>query len=418
MNARRTILIFCSSVHGYTHAVILALVPLLLLIRDAETGFDLSWRDSFLFAATSIFIYGFGGIPSGYLSDRFGSLKIILAGLIISLVSLIGIYLCTTSIQFLILISALGFGSSFYHPSGLSLISKVYTEQKGKAMGTHGFIGIFGQIAGPAASGVIGAFWGWRNAYLIWAVVGGAIILINLSLILAKIESKYYNTSSQRSAEVHKTLNLKFFLQTTILLILILTILRGWLYRGTVQVLPFYIEHIFSLDAETAAIRSGIYVTLMYIAGSIGQLIGGGLTDKYGFKKPMLLFGILAFVGLLFMVENWFTVDIGGAGSAISFNSILLGILIFGFAFFAGQPIVNALIAEITPERIRGSFYGFTFFTRFGLSAVALAFIGVFAAQQILIAFYLVMIFTFVSIFVILAIDPKPTVNGSNLKKK
>jgi MFS family permease len=144
----------------------------------------------------------------------------------------------------------------------------------------------------------------------------------------------------------------------------------------------------------------------MYIAGSIGQLIGGGLTDKYGFKKPMLLFGILAFVGLLFMIENWFTVDIGGAGSAISFNSILLGVLIFGFAFFAGQPIVNALIAEITPERIRGSFYGFTFFTRFGLSAMALAFIAVFAAEQMLIAFYLIMIFTFISIFVIFAINP------------
>jgi hypothetical protein len=72
---------------------------------------------------------------------------------------------------------------------------------------------------------------------------------------------------------------------------------------------------------------------------------------------------------------------------------------------------VNALIAEITPEHIRGSFYGFTFFTRFGLSAAALAFIAIFAGQQMLIAFYLVMIFTFISIFIILAIDPNAMIN-------
>jgi MFS family permease len=237
-------------------------------------------------------------------------------------------------------------------------------------------------------------------------------------LILSKIENKYNNNRSPDDVEIQHKLNLKFFLQTTIILILLLTILRGWLYRGTVQVLPFYIENIFSLDAETAAVRSGIYVTLMYIAGSIGQLIGGGLTDKYGFKKPMLLFGILAFGALLFMMDNWFSFDFLGSDSGYSFNSILVGILIFGFAFFAGQPIVNALIAEITPENIRGSFYGFTFFTRFGLSAAALAFIALFAGQQMLIAFYLVMIFTFISIFIILAIDPNAMINGIGNGKK
>ncbi|MCK5560058.1 MAG: MFS transporter [Thermoplasmata archaeon] len=403
MNAKRTILYFCSSVHGYTHAVILALVPLLLLIRDAETGFDLSWRDSFLFAAVMIFIYGAGGIPAGYLSDRFGSLKVILTGLCVSIIALIGIFLCTDSLQFLVLISLLGLGSSFYHPSGLSLISKIYSAKKGTAMGTHGFVGIFGQIAGPAVSGVMGAVWGWRSAYLIWAVVGVVVVLVNISLILKKIESKYNSDHQEVPGEATK-MDLKFMFQALIILILLLTIFRGWLYRGTVQVLPFFIEHTLELNVETAAAIGGIYVTLMYIAGSAGQLIGGSLSDKYGFKKPFLGFALLALIALIFMLDNWFSFEVAINNTEFAINSLLLGAMVFGFAFFGGQPIINAYIGDITPAKIRGAFYGITFFTRFGLSAIALILIGVLASEHILVAFYLVMIFAVISILIILAI--------------
>ena len=81
---RKLLLYFSSAAHAYTHIVILAIIPLLPLIQSADSGFDLSWRVSFLFAALALFFFGLGAVPMGYLSDRIGPLKVISAGLIVS----------------------------------------------------------------------------------------------------------------------------------------------------------------------------------------------------------------------------------------------------------------------------------------------------------------------------------------------
>jgi MFS family permease len=405
METKKIILYFSSTIHGYTHAVELSLIPLLLLIQSAETGFDLSWRDTFLFAAASIFLFGFGGLPSGYFADKYGSLKIILCGLIISILSAVGLFFCTNSIQFLVLISLLGLGSSFYHPSGLSLISKFYPDKKGKPMGTHGFVGIFGQIAGPLVAGLMGAIYGWRSVYLFWAIIGLVLVYFNIILILKRYEMDLKPKQTSSKIEISK-LDKKFLFQSIIILVLFLTIFRGWLYRGTVQVLPFYIEYL-TADMSVGAIAalSGFYITLIYLAGSIGQLTGGYLSDKYGHKRPLLLMSILSLISLFFIIKIWFAYSITIFGFELPLNSLALGIIIFGFAFFGGQPIVNALIGDITPERIRGTFFGFTFLTRFGLSSVSLILIAVLASEFILIAFYLVLVFAIFTIFIVLAIE-------------
>ncbi|MFO7991330.1 MAG: hypothetical protein R6U61_03430 [Thermoplasmata archaeon] len=81
------------------------------------------------------------------------------------------------------------------------------------------------------------------------------------------------------------------------------------------------------------------------------------------------------------------------------FGPFLIGVVLFGFAFFGAQPAVNSIIAEYTPERIRGAFYGITFFTRFGLSSLAMIMVG-FTAENIGMAvpFMVMALFAFVSI--------------------
>lgn len=83
----------------------------------------------------------------------------------------------------------------------------------------------------------------------------------------------------------------------------------------------------------------------------------------------------------------------------IMFGPFLIGVVLFGFAFFGAQPAVNSIIAEYTPERIRGAFYGITFFTRFGLSSLAMIMVG-FTAENIGMAvpFMVMALFAFVSI--------------------
>ena len=94
-----------------------------------------------------------------------------------------------------------------------------------------------------------------------------------------------------------------------------------------------------------------------------------------GSKKPIIIFGILSAVSITLLLTHHVIPGIEGPGG-IMFGPFLIGVVLFGFAFFGAQPAVNSIIAEYTPENIRGRFYGITFFTRFGMSSLAMIMAG------------------------------------------
>jgi MFS family permease len=192
---QKMLLYFSSAAHAYTHIVILAIVPLLPLIQDAGSGFNLAWRDSFLLAAFTLFLFGLGAVPMGYVSDRVGPLKVILAGLVVIIISITMIVTAENVYVFSFALLLLGFGSSFYHPAGLSLVSQVYTEQRGLPMGIHGFLGNLGELSTPLLSGLIGAQFGWRWAYSMWLLVGIVILIVNLVLVSRGIQDHFIDNN-------------------------------------------------------------------------------------------------------------------------------------------------------------------------------------------------------------------------------
>ncbi|HLQ42654.1 MAG TPA: MFS transporter, partial [Thermoplasmata archaeon] len=146
--------------HGVVHANILS-IPIFLLAWQPEFGAtDVTLG---LLAAVGFGFYGLGAVPFGFLADRRPPGRLLLlcaAGIATSMVAVAA----SPSIPFLALsLGALGLFSGIYHPTGLSIISRVVAEQ-GRGMGWHGMGGSLGIAAGPAFVGATLAIgWSWRS---------------------------------------------------------------------------------------------------------------------------------------------------------------------------------------------------------------------------------------------------------------
>jgi MFS family permease len=402
LKKRKELLYFSSVAHAYTHIVILAIIPLLDAIQGSNGGFDISFRQTWLFASAPIFFFGLGAIPTGYLSDRVGPLKIITAGLCVVIISILLIITAQNVVIFGLALVMLGFGSSFYHPAGLSLVSQVFTKKRGLPMGIHGFLGNVGALSTPVISGIVGAVYGWRSAYMLWLAVGVIILIWSLILLSKGVQNTFIannNKSVLRSSlkdVVFKAMSL------TIILVMLYALLFELAYRGTAQFIPFAARDFHNLSGYEFKIVGGIIVSFLIAVGSISQIIGGKMADRYGNKKPLLALSLLAVFALLLMRSNLFAIGLTINGTTFFFDTLLIGAALFGFGIFGTQPIINKFYAEVTPAKIRGLFYGLMFFLKVGLASFALVALAFIPEKDISYGFYILLAFATGAVIIIL----------------
>jgi len=298
----------------------------------------------------------------------------------------------------------LGFGSSFYHPAGLSLISQVITEKRGLPMGIHGFLGNLGELSTPIISGVMGFMFGWRSAYLLWLVLGFIILAVNLILLLRGTQDSFINDNLKIKSANSK--NKSFFqsISPIIMLIIIYALFFELAYRGTIQFIPFAEMRLHELEVGEASIVGGIIVTVLMCTGAVSQLISGKMADRFGNRMPLLGLSVLGVISLLIMNSRAFSFDIAIGDNSFIIDSVLLGAAIFGFGLFGTQPIINKLFAEVTPVDKRGIFYGLNFFTKVGLASMALIALGLLGGESVSSGFYLLLTFTIIATIIALFI--------------
>ena len=385
----RTALIFCCLAHAFTHAVELSFPVLLLFLqKDFDQG---GYAVLALIYAGSLLLFGLGGIPFGIMTDRWGGYAVILVGIGLSLVGA-GLAIVAGEVDSLALFAVallmMGLGISTYHPAGLWVLAEAFPRGKGRshAMGLHGFGGSFGQFLSPILSGVGAALLGWQWVYGGLMVFGVLLGLVGLPLWHSwRTGTKSTRSLSQKQPSVDEHSKkegstylgaLKDLWSYSIAVVVALTISRGLFFRGTSAFIPALARDNWGLSAESG----GLMLSLMLVAGSMGHLMGGWAHGRYGPRKPLAAFAGLSLLALVLLLwpgqPTVVGLELAGLVLELPLGLGFVGMLLFGFAFFSGQPVVNAHIADITPDPIRGLFFGLTFATRFGLASVATGWVG------------------------------------------
>lgn len=347
----RKIVLVATSAHMLTHAYMMIFPTVLVLIaKDTSLGIG----EYFKLGIIGTVCYGFfgiGAIPSGMLADRYGSRRTLTICLFASALSSLVVGLSFSAFLFVLAMVFLGLSASMYHPSGLSFISR-NIERKGKAMGYHGVGGNIGLALGPVLSGAVAAIWGWRSAFILFAILGLILGIIIMGLNVADEIIQHREGDKPRGQARLSSIPL------VLLLIYINSMLYGLCYRGSMMYFPKHFIHNIHFALDNVA-KAGFLVSMVTIAGALGQILGGTLCDR--FKRPEYMYLLVFMFATPLFFSIWLLRDWGLFGSS----------LLFAMFFFAWQPVQNILIAKYSVRGAHGLSYGINFLLIMGVGSLA-----------------------------------------------
>lgn len=150
--------------HGVSHFFHLLLPPLFpWLMHEFGLGF------AAIGATMSVFfvVSGVGQAFAGFAVDRFGPLRVLLAGIACFLAAGIGLAAAHESWMLYAVAGLAGLGNSVFHPADFTVLNRrVRTARLGHAFSIHGLSGNLGWAIAPVFLTGIGAAAGWRAAAL------------------------------------------------------------------------------------------------------------------------------------------------------------------------------------------------------------------------------------------------------------
>ncbi len=336
-------LVIITFAHMFNHTFMnmhQALVPIF------RSELNLDWFTVSLMSSIPLTFQALMSIPSGMLADRFNHRYLISISIILCATAAIMVSQAQSVYLLIISLSILAFSSTFYHPAAFSFTSELFdVSQRNRALGIHGAGGTFGTSIGPITLGLLMAYIGWRNVYLLWA----APISIFAFLVFKKLKPSIsqhnkkelfgINNNSEESVSIKSVLSRE---------LLILLSVIGIGSFGT-QALSPYMTSYFSDVRGIPLGLSTILFGLMSTMGLMSAPIGGYFADKLGEKRWLTI----TFFGILITIT----------GVALSSSIYLLATfyLLNGFFQFAGMAANSSLVARFTPKSRRGLGYGLFF---------------------------------------------------------
>jgi MFS transporter, FSR family, fosmidomycin resistance protein len=314
-------------------------VPLLVDLVAVAYGIDV------LLVAAANFLLWFsitvGAIAFGPVIDRrnlhvegmaFGILALSL-GLILFSVALDGV-----QVPLILLVSSVvaGFGASFYHPTGASILQSYYKGRRiGRYLGINGSAGSLGRALYPSLLLLLGAAFASNalSAQLcgVLGIAFSAIIFIGLrGYERGQRDEVGGSAPVVHAAPKAEPSGLRSTATPALLLLTVISFMRSVAFSGIVSFIPEYIS--FERGAG-AGLSLGALTTLMYSGGIVGQLFFGRLVEEHD-RRLILTLSTLS--SALLLLAYLLTTGVVS----------LVALALFGFANFSGFPIFMSMTSD------------------------------------------------------------------------
>ncbi len=297
--------------------------------------------------------------PSGALADRVGTVTVITGG---AVVAAAGAGLLFLAPEFGVLVGAvvlIGVGTGAHKTVAITLLSMVYTDRTGGALGVMDTVGESAGVIGPALVAVVlAAAVDWRLLFLIGAV--GALALG--AAFRRRVPGRAPGTTDGRADGADDTGAADYlvaFRAPRFAAFSVLAVLTAFTINGLVSFLPLYLSDGAGLPTETASLLFSLF-----FAVSAVQPFTGGVADRVGPLRIIAALLTLALAGLVALLLTTGTLALGVA-------VLGLGVGLHGF-----RPVRDSYFMSVIPDDVAGGTLGIVRTVMLAAAAAAPATVG------------------------------------------
>jgi MFS transporter, DHA1 family, inner membrane transport protein len=301
------------------------------LVPGLESVYAINDATAGVVVSASVGFVGLGVIGSGYLAQRFGDVKAILAGFLIFSVPM-GVTTVANSLPvFSGLFLVASFGSGLMITPSYGLASALIPQRKGFAVSfvTSGYN--FAGFVGPSATGYLLTAYGWGAPFAAFAVLGIAFFFVFLAALGRGVRSASTSPLST-FAELLRTKVIRVLAVAAFFADLGFLVYLSWA--------PKFLLSSFASGGASATTIDTIFGVGLGLGG-IGTLAGGALFDRFGGRKSATLAGVLPAIVLF------------GVFVANSFVLAVVFVLLTGLFANMFWSLITAMCQVSVPEERR-----------------------------------------------------------------
>ncbi|MDF1757481.1 MAG: MFS transporter [Legionellaceae bacterium] len=286
---------------------------------------QLSWMSSSFIWANVLFL-----LPAGVILDHLSARKVILAAMLVCVIGTLGFSLTNSFAAAAFFHSLTGIGNAFCFLSCVVLVTRWFPPRRqALVIGCIVTMAFLGGMAAHTPFAYLNNHFGWRKAVIADAALGmGILFWIYYFVQDKKIESSTPQKQQSWSSRCNLALRNKqtwlggIYTACLNLPVMVLCALWGGSYLTEVH--------------QLSTISASNIISLIFIGSILGCPFVGWLSDRLGKRKPLMLFGAIAFLLLTLPLIS---------GTHLSQLSLSLLFLTLGFVT-STQIISYPLIAE------------------------------------------------------------------------
>ena len=340
-----------------------------LVLNEVRAEFGIGDLASGVLIALPLAASAVGGILFGWLADRVGRTKALMASIVTYSVCTGACGLSRTVTELAVWRTLLGLGMGGEWATGAALVAETWrAEDRGKALGLMQSAWAIGFGVAAVVTSLVLPRWGWRAVFFAGLLPALATLWIRRAVQEPEIWVNARKQRADSAAPRSSTLSRSLVRLTIIIAAMNAATMFAW--WGLFTWIPSYLGRTVEQGgAGLSIVGTSTWIVMMQVGMWLGYVSFGFISDAVGRKKTYVTYLITA--ALL--------VPLYGATQDPT-TLLLLGPLVafFGTGYFSG---FGAVTAEIFPTHSRATLQGLTYNLGRGLSAFAPVIVGALAGS-------------------------------------